>query len=90
MAPDLAKLAQRRAALESKLAHATAALRDAQRRDDTRRKVVAGAALLAAVREGIVPAGVLAALVTRMSERDAALFADAMTVPALEFEGADQ
>jgi len=72
---DLSKLAQRRADLESKLAHATAALRDAQRRDDTRRKVVAGAALLASVREGAVPAGVLAVLVARMSERDAELFA---------------
>lgn len=83
MTLDLARLAQRRASLESRLAHATAALRDAQRRDDTRRKVVAGAALLAAVREGVVPAGTLAVLVARMSERDAALFApDAALVVA--------
>ncbi|KTQ97826.1 hypothetical protein NS226_04110 [Aureimonas ureilytica] len=90
MALDLTKLAQRRAALESRLAHATAALRDAQRKDDTRRKVIAGAALLAGVREGVVPAGVLAVLVGRMAERDAALFADAMTVPARDSEGANQ
>lgn len=90
MTLDLAKLAQRRADLESKLAHATAALRDAQRRDDTRRKVVAGAAFLTAVREGIIPIGTLAVLIGRMPERDAALFADAMTVPAPEFEGTGQ
>ncbi|WP_062223295.1 hypothetical protein [Aureimonas sp. D3] len=74
----------------ARLAHATAALREAQRKDDTRRKVIAGAALLAAVREGVVPAGTLAVLVGRMSERDAALFADAMAVPSHETEGTDQ
>ena len=90
MALDLTRLAQRRAALESKLAHATAALRDAERRDDTRRKIVAGGALLAAVREGAIPAGTLAVLVGRMQPRDRALFADTATVPAGEFEGAGQ
>ncbi|WP_062231354.1 hypothetical protein [Aureimonas sp. N4] len=88
MTLDLSKLAQRRAALESKLAHATAALRDAERRSDTRRKVVAGAALLAAVREGVVPSGTLAVLVGRMTERDAALFADVATGSVAESEGA--
>lgn len=88
MALDLTRLAQRRAALESRLAHATAALRDAQRRDDTRRKVVAGAALLSAVKDGVLPAHVLAALVARMSERDAALFADDVTPAAAGVEEA--
>ncbi|WP_427024882.1 hypothetical protein ACP4J4_02780 [Aureimonas ureilytica] len=74
MTLDLQRLAQRRAALESRLAHATAALRDAQRRDDTRRKVVAGGALLAAIRDGVLPAHVLAVLVAQMSARDAGLF----------------
>lgn len=87
MTLDLNRLAQRRAALESKLAHTTAVLRDATRRDDTRRKVVAGAALLVAVREGVVPAGVLAVLVGRMSERDAALFAETATGPGGRSEG---
>lgn len=75
MALDLHRLAQRRAALESKLAHATAALRDAQRADDTRRKIVLGGTALAAFRDGALPAWVLPTLVGRMSERDAALFA---------------
>lgn len=85
---DLGRLAQKRAALESRLAAATTALRDAQRRDDTRRKVVAGGALLAAVRDGVLPAHVLAALVARMTERDAALFASEVVPAAAGFEGA--
>ena len=84
MALDLARLAQRRAALESRLAHATAALRDAQRRDDTRRKVVAGGALLAAIRDGVIPAHVLAVLVGRMTERDAGLFVGEVAPVATE------
>lgn len=87
---DLTRLAQRRAALESKLAHATAALRDAERRDDTRRKVVAGAALLSAVRDGTAPDWILVALVARMSERDRALFADVVPISVPEFEGTSQ
>ncbi|MFD2236845.1 hypothetical protein [Aureimonas populi] len=75
MTLDLKKLAQRRAALESKLAQTTTALREARRRDDTRRKVVVGGALLAAVRDGVLPIHILTALVGRMTDRDAALFA---------------
>lgn len=81
MTLDLKRLAQRRAALESRLAATTTALREAQRRDDTRRKVVAGGALLAALRDGVLPAHVLTVLVARMADRDAALFADMATVP---------
>lgn len=77
---DLAKLMQRRARLEASLAAATTTLRDAQRRDDTKRKVVAGAVLLGAIREGAVPTSVLATLVSRMQPRDAALFADVAPV----------
>ena len=75
MALDLNRLAQRRAALESKLAAATTALRDAQRADDARRKIVLGGTTLAAIRDGVLPGWVLPTLVARMSERDAALFA---------------
>lgn len=73
---DLAKLMHRRARLETALAAATTTLRDAQRKDDTRRKVVAGASLLSAVRDGAVPSDVLFTLVGRMTTRDAELFAD--------------
>ena len=62
---DLTKLEQRRASLESKLASANAALRNAQRRDDTRRKIVIGGAVLAAVREGRIEAKSLAYLAAR-------------------------
>lgn len=79
---DVGMLAQKRAALESRLAHTTAALRDAQRRDDTRRKVVAGGALLAAVRDGVLPAHILDSLVARMQPRDAVLFAEEVSVVA--------
>lgn len=88
MALDLTKLAQRRAALESRLAHATTALRDAQRKDDTRRKIVLGSATLALIREGTAPDWLLPSLITRMSERDRLLFPDAATVSVPEFEGA--
>ncbi|BDA82487.1 hypothetical protein Sa4125_00290 [Aureimonas sp. SA4125] len=77
---DLSKLLQRRARLEASLAAATTTLRDAQRRDDTRRKVVAGASLLNAIRDGAISADVLATLVSRMQPRDAALFADVVSV----------
>lgn len=73
---DLTKLEQRRASLESKLAHANTALRNAQRRDDTRRKVVVGAALLSAVQRGHVKSDILAYLARSMPERDRALVAD--------------
>ena len=86
MALDLNRLAQRRAALESKLAHATAALRDAQRADDTRRKIVLGGTTLAAIRDGVLPGWVLPTLVARMSERDRVLFPEvAMPTPG-DFE----
>ncbi|WP_185984822.1 hypothetical protein [Aureimonas mangrovi] len=73
---DLTKLEQRRASLEGKLASANAALKQAQRRDDTRRKVVVGAALLAAVQSGRLDAKIIAFLAARMPERDRALVAD--------------
>lgn len=73
---DLTKLEQRRASLEGKLASANEALKAAQRRDDTRRKVVVGAALLAAVQSGRLDAKVVAFLASRMPERDRALIAD--------------
>ena len=81
---DLTKLKQKRARLEASLAAATTTLRDAERRDDTRRKVKAGAALLSAVRDGAISDDVLPSLVGRMMPRDAALFADLALLPELE------
>ena len=73
---DLRTLAQRRANLESRLARADIALREAKRRDDARRKIVLGGALLAALRAGDIPTATGRALVARyVSERDQALFA---------------
>ncbi|KQT64157.1 MULTISPECIES: hypothetical protein [unclassified Aureimonas] len=83
---DLSKLLQRRARLEASLAAATTTLRDAQRRDDTRRKVVAGASLLNAIRDGAISADVLATLVAKMQPRDAALFADVAPVTQRDWE----
>lgn len=74
-AMDLRTLAQRRADLESRLARADTALREAKRRDDARRKIVLGGALLAALRAGDIPAATGRALVTRyVAERDQRLF----------------
>ncbi|KQT83123.1 hypothetical protein [Aurantimonas sp. Leaf443] len=84
MAIDLGKLSQRRAALEARLAMATTALRDAQRRDDARRKIVVGGTLLTAIRDGAVPASVLDILRARMSERDRLLFTHTDTTPVSE------
>ncbi|GGE16570.1 hypothetical protein GCM10011390_39550 [Aureimonas endophytica] len=90
MALDLNRLAQKKARLEAALASADTALREARRRDDTRRKVVLGGALLAALRDGTAPDWILSALVGRMQPRDAALFADMARGPVPEFEGAGQ
>ncbi|BDA84554.1 hypothetical protein Sa4125_20960 [Aureimonas sp. SA4125] len=90
MVVDLTKLAQRRAALESKLAATTMTLREAERRLDSRRKVILGGTLLAALRDGSVSADTLTLLVCRMSERDRALFVDEIALPKPDFEGAVQ
>lgn len=86
MMVDLAKLMQKRARLEASLAATTTTLRDAQRKDDTRRKVVAGASLLLAVREGAVPDSLLVKLVGRMSARDQALFPE-VAAPIAQRDG---
>lgn len=72
---DLRTLAQRRADAEQRLARAETALREARRRDDSRRKIVLGGAVLAAVRAGDIRPEEARALVARyVSERDHPLF----------------
>lgn len=90
MAPmDLQTLAQKRADLESRLARADNALREARRRDDARRKIVLGGALLAALRAGDIPAATGRALVARyVSERDRPLFAGTSIAVVSETDGA--
>ncbi|MBU1316219.1 MAG: hypothetical protein KJ947_10390 [Alphaproteobacteria bacterium] len=69
------RLLQRKAKLESDLARLQKAARDAARRDDTRRKIVIGAALLKGVSEGKISEDVATRLVaTFATERDRRLF----------------
>lgn len=70
------ELLQRKAKLESDLARLRTREKEAARRDDTRRKIVLGGALLAAVAEGEVSADFVRHLVeVRVPERDRKLFA---------------
>lgn len=68
-------LLQRKAKLESDLARLRSKEKEASRRDDTRRKIVLGAALLAAMDSGIISGDVGRKLVGRfVAERDLKLF----------------
>ncbi|WP_199194731.1 hypothetical protein [Phyllobacterium phragmitis] len=68
-------LLQRKAKLESDLAKLRAREKNAARRDDTRRKIVLGGALLAAMESGAAPSGIGRMLVARfVTDRDKKLF----------------
>lgn len=68
-------LLQRKAKLESDLARLRAQEKSAARRDDTRRKIVLGGALLAAMDSGAVPTETGRKLVSRfVADRDRKLF----------------
>lgn len=68
-------LLQRKAKLESDLARLRKKEKDAARRDDTRRKIVLGGALLKAVDEGVLSSEIGRKLVGRfVAERDQKLF----------------
>lgn len=68
-------LLQRKAKLESDLARLRAREKDAARRDDTRRKIVLGGVVLAAVEAGDVPAHFVTRLVRdHVADRDRKLF----------------
>lgn len=69
------RLLQRKAKLESDLARLQKAARDAARRDDTRRKIVIGAAFLKAIQEGKIQEDMGQRLVaTFATDRDRKLF----------------
>ncbi|TPL45331.1 conjugal transfer protein TraD [Mesorhizobium sp. B2-4-6] len=76
-------LLQKKAKLDSDLARLRAKEKDAQRRDDTRKKIVLGGVVLAAVEAGDVAANFVAGLVrAHVAERDKKLFVGtALAVP---------
>jgi len=68
-------LLQRKAKAESELARLHKKQKEAARRDDTRRKIVLGGALLKAMDEGVLSSEIGRKLVARfVSERDQKLF----------------
>lgn len=81
-------LLQRKAKLESDLARLRAKEKQAARRDDTRRKIVLGGALLAAMDSGAMPSEIGRKLVARfVADRDRKLFDG--TPLAMSATGAD-
>lgn len=71
------KLLQRKAKVEADLARLQKMARDASRRDDTRRKIVIGAAFLKAIQEGKISEEMGPRLVdTFATDRDRKLFDD--------------
>jgi hypothetical protein len=87
---DLTTLMQRKAKLESEIARAKKAEKAAERKADSRRKIILGSVVLAAMREGALSENGVRGLVGRFaSERDKPVFenwtfetpATASTVP---------
>lgn len=69
------RLLQQKAKLEGDLARAQKKLRDAARREDTRKKIVLGGALLAAVEKGTISVDATRSLVKNfVIDRDKKLF----------------
>lgn len=69
------RLLQQKAKVESDLARAQKKLKDAARREDTRRKIVLGGALLAAVEKGMISTDAARSLVKNfVIDRDRKLF----------------
>ncbi|WP_252910440.1 hypothetical protein [Aliihoeflea aestuarii] len=69
------RLLQQKAKVESDLARAQKKLKDAARREDTRRKIVLGGALLAAIDRGTISTDAARSLVTNfVAARDRKLF----------------
>ncbi|TPM33553.1 hypothetical protein FJ955_02045 [Mesorhizobium sp. B2-2-2] len=75
MALDLKALMQRKAKLESDIARAKRKESDAARKADSRRKIVLGGVLIAAIRDGGIPESLVRRLVeTHASDRDKQIF----------------
>ncbi|CAI9400145.1 hypothetical protein ANOBCDAF_00424 [Pleomorphomonas sp. T1.2MG-36] len=72
---DLSALKQRKAELESRLAHTETALKSAKRADDSRRKIIIGGAVLAAMRAGEIDGSTVRGILGRhVADRDKRLF----------------
>ena len=72
---DLSALRQRKAELESRLAQTESALRTAKRADDSRRKIVLGGAVLAAMRAEEIDISTVRTILHRhVADRDRKLF----------------
>lgn len=72
---DLSALKQKKAALESRLAQTETALKTAKRADDSRRKIVLGGAILAALRAGEIDGSTIRGILGRhVADRDRRLF----------------
>lgn len=70
-----ARLKQQLAKIESDLKRAQKRLKDAARREDTRKKIVLGGALMAAVEKGTIPVNGIRDLVANfVADRDRKLF----------------
>jgi hypothetical protein len=71
----LKSLLQKKAKIESDIARVKRATKDAARRADSRRKIVLGGVLIAAVREGKISETSVRALIDRFAaDRDKAIF----------------
>ncbi|WP_026789810.1 hypothetical protein [Pleomorphomonas oryzae] len=72
---DLSALKQRKADLESRLAQTESALKSARRADDSRRKIVLGGAILAALKASEIDgSAVRKILAAHVADRDKRLF----------------
>lgn len=72
---DLLVLKQKKAALESKLAQTESALKTAKRADDSRRKIVLGGAILAALRASEIDGSLVRKILAEhVADRDRKLF----------------
>jgi hypothetical protein len=69
-----ARLQQKLAKIQADLARAQKAAKDAERRDETRRKIVLGGALLRGIEKGKIPPAVGRGVLTFVVERDRKLF----------------
>jgi hypothetical protein len=97
MALDLKVLMQRKARLESEIARERSKQKEAARKADSKRKIVLGGVLIAAVRDGGIPEHLVRRLIeAHASVRDKAIFENftfEVTGPetaTTEFYGADQ
>lgn len=71
---QIARAAQKKAKAEETIRRAQKALRDTERKKDTRRKILLGATLLSLVDTDPKAERIIKALVSRMSDRDRELF----------------